>query len=193
MNAYTNFLVNNYGANVETEGTHIFINWTRTLNGKTYKCAAYTTTKSKNAKWEYWYDTDEKAQDAINRQKMNIARTEQYKAERKQTLAGKKEAAQAALEVGQILYTSWGYDQTNVDFYQVVKVSGKRAYVREIKQSMQPGSEMGLTATTVAPVADDFCNEETLVVGVSNYGTYSVDGHHASKYDGKPKYCSWGH
>ena len=28
-------------------------------------------------------------------------------------------------EVGQVLYSSWGYDQTNIDFYQVVRVSEK--------------------------------------------------------------------
>ena len=28
-------------------------------------------------------------------------------------------------EVGQILYSSWGYDQTNIDFYQIVRVSDK--------------------------------------------------------------------
>lgn len=28
-------------------------------------------------------------------------------------------------EVGQILYSSWGYDQTNIDFYQIVRVSEK--------------------------------------------------------------------
>lgn len=29
------------------------------------------------------------------------------------------------LEVGDILHTSWGYDQTNATFYQVVAVNGK--------------------------------------------------------------------
>ena len=29
------------------------------------------------------------------------------------------------LSEGSILYSSWGYDQTNIDFYQVVKLVGK--------------------------------------------------------------------
>lgn len=34
---------------------------------------------------------------------------------------------------GLILYSSWGYDQTNIDFYIVTKVSGQFATVREIE------------------------------------------------------------
>lgn len=29
------------------------------------------------------------------------------------------------LEVGDILYSSWGYDQTNIDFYKVKRFAGK--------------------------------------------------------------------
>jgi hypothetical protein len=29
------------------------------------------------------------------------------------------------LEVGDILYSSWGYDQTNIDFYKVKRLAGK--------------------------------------------------------------------
>jgi hypothetical protein len=36
------------------------------------------------------------------------------------------------LKVGDILHTSWGYDQTNVEFYAVTRMSGRRVWVREI-------------------------------------------------------------
>lgn len=37
------------------------------------------------------------------------------------------------VRVGDIFYVSWGYEQTNVDFYQVVALKGKKtAVVREI-------------------------------------------------------------
>jgi hypothetical protein len=35
---------------------------------------------------------------------------------------------------GDIFVSSWGYDQTNIDFYQVVKVSGKSIIFRPIEQ-----------------------------------------------------------
>jgi hypothetical protein len=37
-----------------------------------------------------------------------------------------------ALVPGLILYSSWGYDQTNIDFYIVLSVSGTFAKVQEI-------------------------------------------------------------
>ena len=36
------------------------------------------------------------------------------------------------VQVGDIFRTSWGYDQTNVEFFQVVEVKGKHAILREI-------------------------------------------------------------
>ena len=42
------------------------------------------------------------------------------------------------IEVGQIFYASWGYDQTNIDFVQVVEVSktGKTVKVRRMNQKI---------------------------------------------------------
>lgn len=38
------------------------------------------------------------------------------------------------LTVGTVLYSSWGYDQTNIDFYEVVKATAKTVTIRGIKQ-----------------------------------------------------------
>ena len=35
-------------------------------------------------------------------------------------------------KVGDILYSSWGYDQTNIDFYKVVKVSEFSVWIQEL-------------------------------------------------------------
>lgn len=35
-------------------------------------------------------------------------------------------------QVGDIYRTSWGYDQTNVEFFQVIEITGKYAILREI-------------------------------------------------------------
>lgn len=57
-----------------------------------------------------------------------IARKNEYKQRRK--LAN----ASHDVEPGQVFCCSWGYDQTNVDFYQVISVSGQMATVQAIKQ-----------------------------------------------------------
>jgi len=35
-------------------------------------------------------------------------------------------------KVGDVFYTSWGYEQTNIDFYQVVDVKGESVVIRPI-------------------------------------------------------------
>jgi len=38
------------------------------------------------------------------------------------------------VKVGDIFYTSWGYEQTNIDFFEVVAVTAKMATIKPIKQ-----------------------------------------------------------
>lgn len=47
------------------------------------------------------------------------------------------------VEVGTIFESNWGYDQTNIDFYEVVKVSasGKTVVVQEIGSTSDYGGE----------------------------------------------------
>jgi hypothetical protein len=48
-------------------------------------------------------------------------------------------------KVGDIFYASWGYDQTNIDFYQIVGLTKKSAKVRKVAQrvaSRVRGSDM---------------------------------------------------
>ncbi len=40
-----------------------------------------------------------------------------------------------AYKVGDIFYTSWGYDQTNCEFFEVTNVRGKHLILREIAQA----------------------------------------------------------
>lgn len=47
---------------------------------------------------------------------------------------------QHSCQAGDIYRTSWGYDQTNVEFFQVVEVKGKYAILREIASHAEDGS-----------------------------------------------------
>ena len=46
----------------------------------------------------------------------------------------KKDEEANAYVVGDVLVASWGWEQTNIDFYEVVKVSGSFITVREIEK-----------------------------------------------------------
>ena len=63
------------------------------------------------------------------------------------------------LEIGTILYTSWGYEQTNVDFYQVIEKSRAYCVIRELKQAYDAtGSMQGY----VVPLPNEFTSKEPM-------------------------------
>lgn len=61
---------------------------------------------------------------------------------------------QHSVKVGDVFYTSWGYDQTNVEYFQVVALRGaKQVLVREIGKFYEEKSFM---AGSSAPHVDEF-------------------------------------
>jgi len=76
----------------------------------------------------------------------------------------KKEKAELAIvnranvQVGDIYYTSWGYDQTNVEFFQIVsKPTAARVIIRAISMNME---ETGFMSASCTPVKDAFVSGE---------------------------------
>lgn len=55
----------------------------------------------------------------------------------------KRTAFVHSVQVGDIYRTSWGYDQTNVEFFEVVEVKGKYAILREIQSASEGGGPGG--------------------------------------------------
>lgn len=115
-------------------------------------------------------------------------------------LAAKKSKSEArksfkhSFKVGDILHCSWGYDQTNCDFYQVVEVTDKSIWIREIGHTTV-GPD-GFMCTYLMPAKDKFLkNAPVMRKTVQNswgedYVTMSSYSS-ASKWDGKKKYSSW--
>lgn len=111
-----------------------------------------------------------------------------------------KEAKKAALKdarknfecpftVGQILYDSWGYEQTNVNFYQITKIEGKAVFVREVAQDR---TETGFMSGTTMPIANEFVGEEVkkiVQIRVWNDKTH-VSLKSLSTWDGRSKHWS---
>ena len=62
--------------------------------------------------------------------------------------------ATTEVQVGDLFYDSWGYDQTQVDFYEVVGLttSGKSLRVQKVAQKIVSGE--GTPTTRVAAVKD---------------------------------------
>jgi hypothetical protein len=107
--------------------------------------------------------------------------------------------ATVEVKVGDFFYSSWGYDQTNVDFYEVVAVtpSGKSVKVREVSQ--HTASDNG-PSTRVVPIAGAFRDEGPQLKRLRFYSdrpSFFVASYaDAYLWDGAPKYqtgSGWGH
>jgi len=116
-------------------------------------------------------------------------------------------------KVGDIIHHSWGYGQTQADFYQVVKLTDKTVTVRAIGAKTVEGSEAYMSRRAM-PVKDNFLTErlhsalvkhcdgkeeirKRISAYVQNDGTlrYYIPTPYgwASKWDGNAKYNSWYH
>jgi hypothetical protein len=97
-----------------------------------------------------------------------------------------------SFNIGDVLYSSWGYDQTNINFYQVIKVSEKTLTLRQIEGKVS--EESGFMTSEKTPVLDKFRdNEFRKKIKTSYEGEKYIDisGYeYAQLWDGKPKTCT---
>jgi len=110
------------------------------------------------------------------------------------------QVGEATVHIGDIFSTCWGYEQTNVEFYEVVSLHGtKTVGLREIAR--QVVEETSWCSTDVRPVPGKFIDEEVHKrrVSVRGSGSYSVavrfsDATHAYRTPPeKSHHCSWGY
>lgn len=117
-------------------------------------------------------------------------------------------------KVGDILYSSWGYDQTNIEFFKVVKVSEFSVWIQQVgskivevtgwaHENVVPTDSSDYQVRNWDNKEDEFGNINTFITK-----TYPVNRHkikhfdwkdeesyyvtlnsfsHASLWDGKPK------
>lgn len=83
-----------------------------------------------------------RSEEARERQIEKAIRDRKGILDRKQERKDEKKNFQHGLKEGDILYSSWGYDQTNVDFYQVVSTVGKAIVMREIASKSAGGDRV---------------------------------------------------
>ncbi len=71
--------------------------------------------------------------------------------------AASRKAAGRGVEVGDVLQCSWGYDQTNIDYYEVTALVGKTMVeIRPIAQQVQ---ETGFMSGRCIPVPGKYVGE----------------------------------
>lgn len=124
-------------------------------NGALY-ALAYSGRRNK-PDFHYRYSNEQKREEAISNFFKRIETNSQYKKELK---ARQKELRGEFLEkiqIGSLFATSWGYEQTNVEWYQVTNVKGCSVYLRQIAADITPN---GYMSGDSKPVKDTFIGEE---------------------------------
>ncbi len=95
-------------------------------------CALVYYGKQAKALAHHSYRTEAEREKSVTRyfegRRATLARKQEHKANR---LAPNK------LQVGDILNTCWGYDQTNREFFEVTEVCGQFVIIREIAQARE--------------------------------------------------------
>lgn len=64
------------------------------------------------------------------------------------------------LAVGEILSACWGYEQTNCDFFQIVKMTDKSIWLREIETESKPCNYMSYE---VKPIKNNFKEDSKVI------------------------------
>lgn len=156
-------------------------------NGKLRYYATVLPDKGKNNLCRYYFLTAEHRnkhiEGIIKGRIEKFARTQEHR---------KKQNVPCELKVNDILYTSWGYDQTNVEFYKVLEVIGKRKVkLIEIGYDLLADGPNGMSGKVFPEVLKEI--GEPFEKMVTNGSTVKIHSFaYAHKWDGeKAVYCSW--
>jgi len=159
-------------------------------NRKGKPCAvAYRDKKSKPL-FNYAYGNEKARLNHLNQERKWWARDW----EQRQAYQAKK-AAPSELQPGDIVYVTWGYDQTNVDFYEVLSLTKTRksARIRQLETATKESSPLAMSGYAT-PVLGKYEGkvETRRTVGKDGVHTdVSAYGGAAKRWNGQPVACSW--
>ncbi len=99
---------------------------------------------------------------------------------------------QTSCKVGDIFVCSWGYEQTNIDFYKLIDLQKNFGTFVEIGQNIVDGSMMehGM-ACDVVPDPDVVISEPFKKQILSGETIHLASYKYCLKHDGKPEHKSW--
>lgn len=149
--------------------------------------------------WNYTFSTQARAEAAAKELVESVRRSEARRAEQVAERKTKRAALKASDHwmVGDVVYTSWGYDQTNVEYYQVVSLKPKSVIVRQISVNSSDRGQPG--GGKVAPRRYEFVGPEILCP-INEHGHFTAGPcwnkekpsyrHNCYKWDGKAVYTS---
>lgn len=108
------------------------------------------TGRRRKSTFFYSYSTEDQRQAKALSFEKRLIEHEVNKANRRKEQQERTKAFRAQLKKGVILCDSWGYEQTNVEFYEVLDVQGANVTLRElghVQETNEGGSSMSCYVT----------------------------------------------
>ena len=140
----------------------------------------------------YYYRSVEARDKAVEDYFDGIQASADRKAAYKAKQKAEKEKAVESIKVGDIIVCSWGYDQTNVEFYQVVEKKGVTCKVQEIGQKVVEETQ---GCDYVRPNPEVKCGKP-VTKRINGSGGFTFDVFNLYPDEGNPRYqtaSGWGH
>ena len=162
-------------------------------NGTKYTAMVFAGKRSKYDKY-YGFKTAERRDEYVKQYFEDIAASYESKkkyAEKKKAMAVEN---QDKYKVGDVLVSLWGYDQTNVDYYQVIEKTAKMVTIQKIA-SESVEIHCGGAYESVMPTKNNFIGKP-IKKKVGAYGVNLNSYATASHWDGRAKHetgLGWGH
>jgi hypothetical protein len=153
----------------------------RIKDGAAYGVIAYGG-KRNNADFHYSYRSIDAAHEKIEQWFGGLESHREYIAKSRQ-----ERQKPHTFVVGDIVSNSWGYDQTNVDFYRVTRISPSYVWLQPIGGNCDQNGFM--SGRTVADPSHDLNKPVEMHRATGNYVSMKFGS--GSKWDGKPLYESW--
>lgn len=148
---------------------------------KPYRAIFYIGKRTKPG-WHYSFSSLEAMKKEIHEAISRLMSWEDLKRKRRQSRVQEINK----VRVGQLYSYSWGYDQTNVEFYQVIERVGKQFKMCQIARRYVDSTGLSSMASYVSPVRDHFIGEPILKSSLSmKFGCLS------ETKDEEQHYCSW--
>lgn len=143
--------------------------------------------------WRY-FNTEEERNIFVEKYKEITLKDFEKQDERKNELKSMTNHA----KVGDIVICNWGYEQTNIDFFQITRLTNKGVYYKQIASEFTDRNDGSSMSGYVKPIKDKFLDkperfaicrsiDDNYSISVGKYTFYT-----ATKVDpDKDHYCSW--
>ena len=140
--------------------------------GRKGECAIAYSGKRSNHDFNYSFRSPAAAQLHVDNWFKQLIQFAADRARAKEAKKAKLVAVRDSYKPGEILYTSWGYDMTLVEVYQVIKCEGRRGWIKEICQQAE---ETGFMCGSTQPEKDRFVKDAKEELHIINSGGYIMD------------------